>query len=127
MAKRVRTAGDEVLHPRKNRNIDRVVFFCIALISLVTLATIVYFIVAQAVPFVGKLKLVPEGQGEIVKWGETYAQTTLSDLFGPKWLPESDIQEFFGMLPMIVATGVVTLGSMALAIPFGLSAAVFVG
>lgn len=111
----------------KHRNTDRTVFFLLALISLVTLGTIIYFIVAQAVPFVGKLRLVPEGQGTIVKWGETFTEARLGDLFTTQWQPESDVQEFFGMLPMVVATTVITLGAMLLAIPFGLSAAVFVG
>ena len=111
----------------KNRNVDRYVFFVIALISLVTLGTIIYFIFAQSFPFLDKLRLVPEDQGTITKYGETFTPTKLGDLFTGKWRPESDVEEFFGMLPMIVATTVITLASMALAIPFGLSAAVFVG
>ena len=109
----------------KHRNIDRYVFFFIALASLVTLGTIIYFIFAQAIPFAGQLRISQEGS--IVKWGETYTTTTLGDLFGPKWRPESDIEQLFGLFPMIVATWMVTLGAMALAMPFGLSAAVFVG
>jgi len=109
----------------KHRNIDRTVFFAIALISLLTLGTIIYFIFAQAVPFLGKLRLVPDG--EIMKWGESFTPTRLGDLFTAKWWPESDVEEFFGMVPMIVATVMITLGAMALAVPFGLSAAVFVG
>jgi phosphate transport system permease protein len=110
----------------KRRNADRYAFFVIALVSLVTLATIVYFIFAQAFPFLGQLRLVPDGQGTITKYGETFTPTKLGDLFTGKWQPESDVEEFFGMLPMIVATTVITLGAMLLAIPFGLSAAVFV-
>ena len=111
----------------KNRNADRYVFFTMALISLVTLTLIIYFIFAQAAPFLQKMRLVPEGQGTVEKWGEHFTPTKLGDLFTGHWQPESDVEEFFGMLPMIVGTTVVTLGAMLLAIPFGLSAAVFVG
>ncbi len=111
----------------KNRNIDCYVFFTLALISLVALGVILYFIFAQAIPFVGKLKVVPEGMGAIVKWGQDYSHTRLWDLFSTRWSPASYKHQFFGMVPMIVATTVITLGAMALAIPFGLSAAVFVG
>jgi len=112
---------------QKNRNVDRYVFFAIALISLVTLGTIIYFIFAQATPFLEKHRLVPEGQGTFTKYGESFVPTKMSDLFTSLWRPESDVEEFFGMLPMIVATTVITLGAMLLAIPFGLSAAIFVG
>jgi phosphate transport system permease protein len=68
------------------------------------------------------------GPGEtIVRYGETRTPTKLGDLFTTHWQPESDNEEFFGTVPMIVGTAVVTLGAMLLAIPFGLSAAVFVG
>lgn len=110
---------------RWHRNPDRTVFFAIALVSLVTLATIIYFIFAQAAPFVGKLRLSPEGT--ISKYGLTFTTTRISDLFTTKWWPESDAEQFFGMVPMIVATAAITLGAMLLAVPFGLSAALFVG
>ena len=119
--------GPDLKIRMKHRNVDRYVFFVIALISLVTLGLIVYFIFAQAAPFLQKNRLVPEGQGTIVKYGETFTPTKLGDLFTSRWRPESDVEEFFGMLPMIVGTTVVTLGAMLLAIPFGLSAAIFVG
>ncbi len=111
----------------KHRNVDRYVFFALALVSLLTLGTIIYFIFAEAVPFLDKMRLVPEEQGTTSKWGEHFTDTRLGDLFTSTWRPESDREEFFGTLPMIVATTVVTLGAMVLAIPFGLSAAVFVG
>ncbi len=66
--------------------------------------------------------------GEVtVKYGETRVPTKFTDLFTTHWQPESDQEEFFGMVPMIVATAVITIGAMLLAIPFGLSAAIFVG
>ena len=111
---------------KKHRNVDRYVFFGIALVSLVTLGTIIYFIFAQAIPFLDRYRLVPEGQGTFTKWSESFVPTKMSDLFTSRWQPESDVEEFFGVLPMILATTVVTLGAMLLAIPFGLSAAVFV-
>lgn len=111
----------------KHRNVDRWIFFVLALVSLATLGTIIYFIFSQAIPFLGKMRLVPEEMGTFTKWGEHFTDTKFTDLFTVQWRPESDIQEFFGTLPMIVATTVVTIGAMLLAIPFGLSAAVFAG
>ena len=111
----------------KNRNVDRYVFFALALASLLALGTILYFIIAQAAPFVGKMKLVPEELGTVSKWGEHYAPTTFWDVFSPRWSPASYKHQFFGMVPMIVATALITLAAIAMAVPFGLSAAVFVG
>jgi phosphate transport system permease protein len=111
----------------RNRNVDRYVFFALALISLVALGAILYFIFAQAAPFVGKIKLVPDGTGTVVKWGQDYAPTRFLDLFSTRWSPASYKHQFFGMVPMIVATTVITLAAIAMAVPFGLCAAIFVG
>ena len=50
-------------------------------------------------------------------------QVPLSDLFAARWYP---IEEYFGVLPLITGSLIVTAGAMAVAIPFGIGTAVFI-
>ena len=48
----------------------------------------------------------------------------LRQLFGPRWYP---IEESFGMLPLLVGSLIVTLGAISIAIPLGLTTAIYLG
>jgi len=47
---------------------------------------------------------------------------SLSSLFGTRWYP---IENYFGVLPLITGSLIVTLGAMLIALPFGVGTAVF--
>ena len=47
----------------------------------------------------------------------------LSDLFSVRWYP---IEGYFGILPLITGSLIVTLGAMAVAVPFGIGTAMFI-
>ncbi|MCB0021681.1 MAG: hypothetical protein KDD91_01465, partial [Caldilinea sp.] len=48
----------------------------------------------------------------------------LRQLFGPTWYP---IEEMFGMLPLLVGSLIVTVGAVAIALPLGLTTAIYLG
>ena len=50
------------------------------------------------------------------------AEVKLSDLFSTRWYP---IENYFGILPLITGSIIVTLGAMLIAVPFGIGTAVF--
>jgi len=50
-------------------------------------------------------------------------QVPLGNLFSARWYP---IEEYFGVLPLISGSLIVTAGAMAVAIPFGIGTAVFI-
>jgi phosphate transport system permease protein len=50
-------------------------------------------------------------------------EVPLSDLFSARWYP---IEGYFGILPLITGSLIVTLGAMAAAIPFGIGTAMFI-
>ncbi|MCX6070186.1 MAG: phosphate ABC transporter permease subunit PstC [Chloroflexi bacterium] len=50
-------------------------------------------------------------------------EVPLSDLFSVRWYP---IEGYFGILPLITGSLIVTLGAMAVAIPFGIGTAMFI-
>ena len=50
------------------------------------------------------------------------AEVKLGDLFSTRWYP---IENYFGILPLITGSIIVTLGAMLVAIPFGIGTAVF--
>ncbi len=50
----------------------------------------------------------------------------LSELWGTRWVPVSFQQESFGVMPLIVGSLVVTVTSMAITVPAGICAAVYV-
>jgi phosphate transport system permease protein len=47
---------------------------------------------------------------------------SLSSLFGTRWYP---IEDYFGVLPLITGSLIVTIGAMLVALPFGVGTAVF--
>lgn len=79
------------------------VFFACAMISILALLSICYFIFANAVPFLSKY-----GIGDF--------------LSGSLWKPRKEI---FGIAPMLVGSLYVTLLAMAIAIPAGVFTAVY--
>jgi phosphate transport system permease protein len=50
-------------------------------------------------------------------------EVPLRDLFSVRWYP---IEGYFGILPLITGSLIVTLGAMAVAIPFGIGTAMFI-
>ncbi len=50
----------------------------------------------------------------------------LSELWGTRWVPVSFQKESFGVLPLIVGSLLVTLTSMAITVPVGVCAAVYI-
>lgn len=84
---------------------DRPIFFAFGVVGLVALAVILFFVVREAVPI--------------------FRYVSPSELLGPAWYPTSE-PPAFGALPMIAATGLVTLGALLLAIPLGFASAGFV-
>jgi phosphate transport system permease protein len=53
----------------------------------------------------------------------TLGEVEMSSLFGIRWYP---IEEYFGILPLITGSLVVTLGATLVAVPFGIGAAVYI-
>ncbi len=51
-----------------------------------------------------------------------FGDVPLSSLLGARWYP---IEAYFGILPLIVGSIIVTIGAMLVAIPFGIGTAVF--
>ncbi|MDI6770276.1 MAG: phosphate ABC transporter permease subunit PstC [Anaerolineales bacterium] len=51
------------------------------------------------------------------------SQVTLANLFSQRWYP---IEAYYGILPLITGSLIVTLGAMLIAIPFGIGTAVFI-
>ncbi len=84
---------------------DRPVFFAFASVSIVALGLIVFFIFQEAIP--------------------VFRDISVGDFFGTQWRPTSAVPRF-GALPMIVGSAMVTIGSLALAIPMGFAAAAFI-
>jgi len=50
-------------------------------------------------------------------------EVQLSDLFAVRWYP---IENFFGILPLLTGSFIVTLGAALIAVPFGIGTAVFI-
>lgn len=53
----------------------------------------------------------------------TLAEVSLPDLFSVRWYP---IEKYFGLLPLISGSIIVTLGATLIAVPFGIGTAVFI-
>jgi phosphate transport system permease protein len=51
------------------------------------------------------------------------AEVKLSDLFSARWYP---IESYFGILPLITGSLIVTIGAAIIAIPFGIGTAIFI-
>ncbi|MFZ3253490.1 MAG: phosphate ABC transporter permease subunit PstC [Syntrophales bacterium] len=90
---------------RKEKVIGKI-FFSLALISLVALVLIVFFLFREGLPIFAKIS--PSGF-----------------LFGIEWYPTSDPASF-GIWPLIVGSLVVTLAATTIAVPLGILAAVYV-
>jgi phosphate transport system permease protein len=50
-------------------------------------------------------------------------ETSLGNLFGTRWYP---IEGYFGVLPLLTGSVIVTAGAMAIAVPFGVGTAMFI-
>ncbi len=70
--------------------------------SIFFVALILFFLIREGLPALGDV--------------------SLSSLFGTRWYP---IEEYFGVLPLITGSLIVTIGAMLIALPFGVGTAVF--
>jgi phosphate transport system permease protein len=70
--------------------------------SIFFVALILFFLIREGLPALGDI--------------------SLSSLFGARWYP---IEEYFGVLPLIAGSLIVTLGAILIALPFGVGTAVF--
>lgn len=52
----------------------------------------------------------------------TLAEVKLGDLFNKRWYP---IEAYFGILPLLTGSLIITLGAMVIALPFGIGTAIF--
>jgi phosphate transport system permease protein len=53
----------------------------------------------------------------------TFTQVPLSNLFSTRWYP---IEDYFGILPLIGGSLIVTIGATAIAVPFGIGGAIYI-
>ena len=70
--------------------------------SILFLALILIFLLREGIPVLG--------------------DTSLANLFGTTWYP---IEEYFGILPLLTGSLLVTVGAILIAIPFGVGTAVY--
>jgi len=71
--------------------------------AIVFVALIFFFLLREGLPALGEVPL--------------------ANLFSQRWYP---IENYFGILPLITGSLIVTLGAMLVAIPFGIGTAVFI-
>jgi phosphate transport system permease protein len=71
--------------------------------AIVFVALIFYFLLREGIPALFEVKL--------------------SDLFAVRWYP---IENYFGILPLLTGSLIVTLGAALVAVPFGIGTAVFI-
>ena len=81
------------------------VFFISALMSMLALVLICYFLFSIGIPAIGKIGIN-------------------NFLLGQHWLP-SDVPPSFGILPMILGSIYITLGAILIGVPLGVLTAVF--
>ena len=93
------------LRNRKEKSVETVLLIC-ALVSVISVLFISFFIFQRGIPL---FKTV--GVGEF--------------LFGTDWAPSNETNPRYGILPFIVGSIYVTLGSLVLAVPVGILTAVF--
>jgi len=91
----------------KNRkeSVMRAVFFLSAATSILAVALICFFLLANGIPAIGKIG-------------------TIAFLLGKDWSP-SDVPPAFGILPMITGSLYVTAGAVLIGVPIGVLTAVF--
>lgn len=65
-------------------------------------ALIFYFLISQGLPALQEVEM--------------------SSLFGPRWYP---IEEYYGILPLLTGSLVVTIGATLIAVPFGIGTAIY--
>lgn len=53
----------------------------------------------------------------------TFSEVELSSLLGARWYP---IEEYYGILPLITGSIIITLGAALIAVPFGIGTAVYI-
>lgn len=53
----------------------------------------------------------------------TFGEVELSSLFSIRWYP---IEEYFGILPLITGSLIITLGAALIAVPFGIGTAIYI-
>jgi len=53
----------------------------------------------------------------------TFTEVPLSNLFSTRWYP---IEDYFGILPLIGGSLIVTIGATAIAVPFGIGGAIYI-
>ena len=53
----------------------------------------------------------------------SFGKVPLSNLFSTRWYP---IEDFYGILPLVIGTLIVTVGAAIIAIPFGVGTAIFI-
>ena len=70
--------------------------------SIFFVALILFFLIREGLPALGDV--------------------SLSSLLGARWYP---IEDYFGVLPLITGSLIVTIGAMLIALPFGVGTAVF--
>ncbi|MHB8829407.1 MAG: phosphate ABC transporter permease subunit PstC, partial [Syntrophales bacterium] len=98
-------AGGAISRRVKEATIKNV-FALMALLSLLALALIVWFLFREGLPI--------------------FRQISLQDfLFGPFWYP-TDVPPAYGIWPLIVASVIVTFFSCLLAVPFGIFSAIYI-
>ncbi len=71
--------------------------------AIIFVAMILFFLLREGLPALGEVQL--------------------SSLFSTRWYP---IENYFGILPLIEGSLVVTLGAALIAVPFGIGAAIFI-
>jgi phosphate transport system permease protein len=71
--------------------------------AIVFVALIFFFLLREGIPALGEIRL--------------------DVLFSQRWYP---IEEYFGILPLITGSLIVTVGAMLVAVPFGIGTAVFI-
>jgi len=53
----------------------------------------------------------------------TFGEVPLSNLLSTRWYP---IEDYFGLLPLISGSLIVTIGAAAIAVPFGIGGAIYI-
>jgi phosphate transport system permease protein len=71
--------------------------------AIVFVAAILFFLLREGLPALGEVKV--------------------SDLLSVRWYP---IENYFGILPLITGSIIITVGAMLIAFPFGIATAIFI-